>query len=52
MTKYLSKNYELIIIQENFFEYWDTRYNEIIKVEVENNPTKKIQELKEKGWRE
>jgi len=52
MTRYLTKGYELVVIQDNFFEYWDTRYNEIMKTEIENNPNKKIQELKEKGWGE
>lgn len=52
MTRYLTKGYELVVVQDNFFEYWDTRYNEIMKTEIENNPNKRIQELKEKGWRE
>lgn len=50
--RYLSKGYELIVIQGNFFEYWDTRYNEKMKDEIINNPKEKIKELKEKGWRE
>lgn len=52
MTRYFTKMYELVIIQDNFFEYWDTRYNEIIKTDIENDPNEKIKELKEKGWRE
>lgn len=52
MTRYLTKRYELVIVQDNFFEYWDTRYNEIMKTEIENDPNKKIEELKKEGWGE